>query len=132
MHPRSRLFAILRRCFQQLGPAWYLLLRNQELFRAMQVQNGESRPAAWLTQQLQLLCAPVLHTLPAGCKVGSHSWREMGCVASYLARYDSLRMANHGFWRDVQTMFKSYIEPFLDVFPYSPFLSRVFDFLRGV
>ena len=56
----------------------------------------------------------------------------MGCVASYLARYDSLRMANHGFWKDVQTMFKSYIEPFLDVFPYSPFLSRVFDFLRGV
>eukprot|EP01052_Picozoa_sp_SAG31_P016359 SAG31_NODE_1080_length_10027_cov_8.417204_4_plen_249_part_00 len=52
VHPRSRLFAILRRCFQQLGPAWYLLLRNQELFRAMQVQNGESRPAAWLTQQI--------------------------------------------------------------------------------
>eukprot|EP01052_Picozoa_sp_SAG31_P070131 SAG31_NODE_28974_length_402_cov_2.937294_1_plen_84_part_01 len=46
---------------------------------------------------------------PAGCKIGSHSWREMGCVASYLARYDSLRMANHGFWRDVQTTWQLYI-----------------------
>ena len=56
----------------------------------------------------------------------------MGAVAAFLARYDSLRMANHGFWRDPATMYRSYIAPFLDIFPYSQFLSRVFDFLAGV
>ena len=56
----------------------------------------------------------------------------MGAVNCFLARYDSLRMANHGFWRDVSTMWNSYIRPYKDEFPYSRFLGAVFDFLRGV
>ena len=56
----------------------------------------------------------------------------MGAVACYQAKFDSLRMACHGFWRDVATMWVSYVRPYKDVFPYSRFLASVFDFLRGV
>ena len=98
----------------------------------MSVATGESKHSQFLTQNLRRLAAPLASSLPKGVVIGSHSWREMAAVACFLARFDSLRMANHGFWRDVATMWNSYIKPYKDVFPYSRFLAMVFDFLRGV
>ena len=86
----------------------------------------------FLTQQLRRLSKPLAASIPKGAVIGSHSWREMAAVSCYLAWFDSLHMANHGFWRDPATMWSSYIRPYKDVFPYSQFIAAVFDFLRGV
>ena len=67
-----------------------------------------------------------------GVIVASHSWREMVATACYMAHYDSLRMGSHGFWQNVATMYVAYIEPYHAIFPISPFLARLFDFLRVV
>ena len=63
--------------------------------------------------------------------VSSHSWREMAAVACWRARYDSIRMANQGFWAKVDTMWSAYIKPFVGVFPPSPLLAQLFDWLRA-
>ena len=41
-------------------------------------------------------------------------------------------MSCHGFWRDLTTMWNSYIRPYKDSFPYCRFLAGVFDFLQAV
>ena len=64
--------------------------------------------------------------VPTGSTVSSHSWREMGAVASYKANYDMMRMCERGFWKDPATMWGSYIQPFLD-FPRSDFLAELYD-----
>ena len=93
---------------------------------------GESIAAARSTRQLQRLTKPMAASIPDGIMIGSHSWREMGAVASFHARYDTIRMACHGFWKDPATMWVSYIRPYKDTFPYSRFLAEIFDFLRGI
>jgi hypothetical protein len=130
-HPRYRLLRILRRCFDLCGPEWYLVLARADL-KSVTVAVGESAPAGFLTQQLRRLSKPLAASIPKGAVIGSHSWREMAAVSCYLAWFDSLHMANHGFWRDPATMWSSYIRPYKDVFPYSRFIAAVFDFLRGV
>ena len=130
-HPRSALLGIVRRCFAEAGADWYLLLSSVDLSKVA-VSTGEARAAQFLTEELRRLAGPLLSSLPSGAVIGSHSWREMAAVSCFLARFDSLRMANHGFWREVSTMWNSYIRPYKDVFPYSRFLAQVFDFLRGV
>ena len=64
--------------------------------------------------------------------IGSHSWQEMAAVACYQAKFDTLRMSCHRFWRDPTTMWNSYIRPYKDSFPYCRFLVGVFDFLWAV
>eukprot|EP01052_Picozoa_sp_SAG31_P021746 SAG31_NODE_1697_length_7503_cov_11.474473_3_plen_148_part_00 len=128
-HPRQRLLAVLDRCRHLRGPDWFLHLQKAMRPR---VGVGECPHAALLSKQLQRLAKPLASSFSRGVVVGSHSWREMGVVACYQAKFDSLWMASHGFWRDVATMWVSYIRPYKDVFPYSRFLAAVFDFLRGV
>jgi hypothetical protein len=70
-------------------------------------------------------------SLPAGAMIASHSWREMAAVACYQARYDSLRMTEQGFWQNMATMFSAYIKPYLSIFPFSPWLAELFDFLKA-
>ena len=50
----------------------------------------------------------------------------------FLAKYDSIRMASHGFWQNVGTMYDSYIKPYKNILPNSRLLARLFDFLRAV
>jgi hypothetical protein len=69
--------------------------------------------------------------LPVGATVSSHSFREMGATASAKAGFDSIRMAAHGHWREIATMYNSYIKPYLSAFPYSRFLAELNDFLRS-
>ena len=58
--------------------------------------------------------------------------RAIQLAACFHVRYDSLRCACHGFWKEVDTIWTSYIRPYKEVFPYSAFLAEVFDFLRAV
>jgi hypothetical protein len=130
-HPRARLLSVLRRCFRQLPASWYCSLARCDL-SAVSVRTGESASAQFLTLQLRRLVRPMAHEIPAGVVLGSHSWREMGAVASFHAKYDTLRMACHGFWKDPGTMWNSYIKPYKDTFPFCRFLAATFDFLRAV
>jgi hypothetical protein len=129
-HPRARLVAIIRRCFD-LDPTWYCVLARADL-SDISVKPGESAAAMFLTRRLRALTAPMAAHLPRGAVVGSHSWREMAAVACYQAKFDTLRMACHGFWRDPATMWSSYIRPYKDSFPFCRFLAGVMDFLRAV
>jgi hypothetical protein len=129
-HPRAKLIGILRRA-SDIDPLWYCRLESADL-AGVRVKSGESAPAMFLTRKLRDMVKPMAASVPAGSVIGSHSWREMAAVACYHARFDTLRMAAHGFWRDPRTMFVSYIRPYMDSFPFCRFLAGVFDFLRGV
>ena len=65
----------------------------------------------------------------SGLVVASHSWREMGAVASFHAKYDTLRMASHGFWKDPGTMWNNYIKPYKDTFPFCRFLAATVQYV---
>ena len=127
-HPRARVFRVLRRCFLA-NRRFYLVVAETA---KPNVETGEDASAALLTKHLRVMCCDLIATLPAGVMVASHSWREMAATACHMAHYDSLRMSAHGFWQNVGTMFVAYIEPFRAIFPISPFLARLFDFLRAV
>ena len=83
------------------------------------------------TDKMQVMFRGFLSGLPAGQTVSCHSWREMAATGCFLAHYDSTRMAAHGFWESVNTMYTHYIKPYRTVFPYSRVLADVFDFLRA-
>lgn len=127
---RWRLYRIMRRAYA-ISPTWYCAVAKAGL-SGVKVVTGEDAAATFLTTKLRELTAPLKRTLPKGAVIASHSWREMAAVACFHARYDSLRCACHGFWKDVNTMWTSYIRPYKEVFPYSAFLAEVFDFLRAV
>jgi hypothetical protein len=76
----------------------------------------------WLRELVQGL------PLPANAVVGSHSWREMACVSCWKAqpRKCVIAMQERGFWKKFQTMYGSYIEPFL-WFPRSLLLAELYD-----
>ena len=114
-----------------ISPTWYYAVARAGMCGVKYV-TGEDKAAAFLTLKLRELTAPLKRELPKGAVIASHSWREMAAVACFHARYDSLRCASHGFWKDVNTMWTSYIRPYKEVFPYSAFLAEVFDFLRAV
>jgi hypothetical protein len=127
MHVRSRVFRVLRRA-AAADPLFYMVVANSS--DPVKVAAGADRSAAVLTRKLRQLAAPFMVSLPAGVMVASHSWREMAAVACYQARYDSLRMCEQGFWQAVGTMYSSYIKPFLAIFPFSPWVAELFDFLK--
>ena len=87
--------------------------------------------AQLITDKLRELVDVKSLNLPVGATVSSHSFREMGATAAAKAGYDSIRMAAHGHWREIATMFNSYIKPFLDAFPFSLVLAELNDFLRS-
>eukprot|EP01052_Picozoa_sp_SAG31_P060705 SAG31_NODE_19852_length_590_cov_0.877800_2_plen_50_part_00 len=49
-----------------------------------------------------------------------------------MAKFDSVRMAAHGFWESVGTMYSKYIKPYKTIFPYSRWLAELNDHLRAV
>ena len=109
-HARARVFAVLWRCFASDQHFYMVVARSTD--SAVFVQTGEDKSAAVLTKQLRVLCRRLVESLPAGVIVASHSWREMAATACFLAKYDSIRMASHGFWQNVGTMYDSYIKPY--------------------
>jgi hypothetical protein len=120
-------------------PFWILqqaLHRNPSVFSlvgrhvAASAANGGAA-AQFLTDNLREICAAVILNLPDGAVIASHSWREMGAVSAHKARYSDIRCVCHGHWREISTMFNSYIKPYLSSFPYSKFLAELFDFLRS-
>jgi hypothetical protein len=127
---RWRLYRIMRRA-SAISPTWYCAVARAGM-SGVKCVTGEDKAAAFLTMKLRELTAPLKRELPKGAVIASHSWREMAAVACFHARYDSLRCASHGFWKDVSTMWTNYIRPYKEVFPYSAFLAEVFDFLRAV
>ena len=127
---RWRLYRIMRRA-SAISPTWYCAFARVGM-SGVKCVTGEDKAAAFLTMKLRELTAPLKRELPKGAVIASHSWREMAAVACFHARYDSLRCASHGFWKDVSTMWTNYIRPYKEVFPYSAFLAEVFDFLRAV
>ena len=129
-HARARVFAVLRRCFA--SDQYFCMVVARSTDPAVFVQTGEDKSAAVLTKQLRVLCRRLVESLPAGVIVASHSWREMAATACFLAKYDSIRMASHGFWQNVGTMYDSYIKPYKNIFPNSRLLAQLFDFLRAV
>lgn len=73
--------------------------------------KGGSEAAMIMTAKMRDLTRGV--SVPAGCTTSSHSWREMGAVASFKANYDTMRMCERGFWKDPNTMYTAYIQPYL-------------------
>ena len=112
------------------------LLRNPSVFSWVGRQvspsdrNGETA-SMLLTADLRALCDAAKLGLPEGAVIGSHSWREMAAVSSHKAGYSYIRCCTHGHWREISTMFNSYIKPYLSSFPYSKFMAELFDFLRS-
>jgi hypothetical protein len=131
-HVRSRVFLVLRRAFAA-DPMFFATLRHAELegLARREAEPGQSLAANIATRKLRVLAAPAISGLPAGVVVGSHSWREMAATACAQARYDSVRMAAHGGWKRLDTMFGSYIDPYLQVFPWSRWLAELYDWLRS-
>jgi hypothetical protein len=133
-HIRSRVFAVLRRAFA--ANRHFYLITGRTVVAGPSwpapgaVPAGADRAAIVLTQQLRRVARPYIDSLPAGQMVASHSWREMAAVACWRARYDPTRMIAQGFWNKVDTMFSGYIKPFVSVFPHSPLLAGLFDWLR--
>lgn len=131
-HVRSRVFTVLRRAVAA-DAFYFATLHRAEadgLARRL-AKPGESYAASICTDKLRELARPVCGTLPQGMVIASHSWREMAATVCAQARYDSLRMAAHGGWKKVDTMFTSYIEPYLQTFPWSRWLAELFDWLRS-
>jgi hypothetical protein len=128
MHVRSRVLRVIRRALHA-DPAFYMVVaRSQD---PVKVAAGADRSAVILTRQLRVMSRDFAVSLPAGAMIASHSWREMAAVACYQARYDSLRMTEQGFWQNMATMFSAYIKPYLSIFPFSPWLAELFDFLKA-
>jgi len=120
-HARRRLVAVLRRA-QHLCPGWQTLLADA-VDGKPNLKNG-SEAAMIMTAKMRDLTRGV--DVPAGCTTSSHSWREMGAVASFKANYDTMRMCERGFWKDPNTMYTAYIQPYLH-FPRSEFLAELYD-----
>ena len=134
-HLRARVFAVLRRALA-VDPDFYLVTGRTPVDAPAwpargAVPAGADQAVVVLTQQLRRIAAGYIASLPAGLLVSSHSWREMGAVACWHACYDSTHMAAHGFWNKVDTMWSSYIKPFVAVFPYSLVLTELFDWLQS-
>eukprot|EP01047_Picozoa_sp_COSAG01_P077217 COSAG01_NODE_13828_length_1529_cov_90.571329_2_plen_54_part_00 len=53
----------------------------------------------------------------------------MAAVSCYRAQYNVMKMTDRGLWRDPNTMFTSYIRPFLS-FPYNAVLAELYDDLE--
>jgi len=121
-HWRRRAVNVLRRASSRY-PGWVTLLSD----RVTPSNKGGSAAAGIMTAELRRLCAGVL--IPAGCVTSSHSWREMGAVNSYFGDHNLLKMCARGFWRKPDTMWQSYIEPFL-WFPRSAILIQLYDDLH--
>ena len=114
-------------------PVFFAALRRAELdgLRRRAAVPGESFVATIATQQLREFAAPVIDDLPAGLVVASHSWWEMAATCCAQAHYDSVRMAAHGCWKKIDTMFGHYIDPYIEIFPWSRWLAELFDWLRS-
>jgi hypothetical protein len=110
--------------------AFFAVVHSVKLERS--VPAGSDRVAAAITQELRRIGKHYIASLPPGQIIACHSWREMGAVSCFLAKYDSNRMAAHGFWESVGTMYSKYIKPYKSVFPYSRWLAALFDFLWAV
>jgi hypothetical protein len=122
-HWRTRAIGVLRRC-ERMYPDWQTLLAD--MVHTPNAEGG-SLASGIMTRKLRAVCAGV--RVPKGSTISSHSWREMGAVASYKANYDVMKMTDRGFWRDPNTMYSSYIKPFLS-FPFSALLAELFDDLQ--
>jgi hypothetical protein len=128
-HVRTRVLAIVRRALA-VDSAFFAVVHAVVLEK--NVAAGSDRVAAAITQELRRRCRSYVLSLPKGQTVSCHSWREMGAVSCFLAHYDTNRMAAHGFWESIGTMYGAYIKPYKSTFPYSRWLSQLFDFLRSV
>jgi len=122
LHWRRRAVHVLRRANQRY-PGWLTLLSE----RVPPREKAGSAAASFLTAVLRRLCGSLV--LPAGCVISSHSWREMAAVSSYKADHNTFRMTSRGFWKRPETMWQSYIEPFL-WFPFSALLAELYDDLH--
>jgi hypothetical protein len=120
-HARRRLIRVVRRANRRC-PGWQQMLN--EAVKGNPNSKGGSEAAMIMTAKMRDMTRGVV--VPKGSTVSSHSWREMGAVASYKANYDMMRMCERGFWKDPATMWGSYIQPFLD-FPRSDFLAELYD-----
>ena len=126
LHARNAVFAILRRALNA-NPAVFSMVG-----RLVSPAEANGAAAAQLiTDKLREIVDVESLNLPFGATVSSHSFREMGATASAKAGFDSIRMAAHGHWREIATMYNSYIKPYLSAFPYSRFLAELNDFLRS-
>ena len=126
LHARNVVFAILRRAMDA-DPSVFSMIGR----RVSPSETNGATAAQLVTDKLRELVDIESLNLPVGATVSSHSFREMGATAAAKAGYDSIRMAAHGHWREIATMFNSYIKPFLDAFPFSLVLAELNDFLRS-
>ena len=92
-------------------------------------RNGEDA-ASLLTEKLRMLCPVADMGLAPDTIVACHSIREMGAVVNYKAGRSLLRVAERGFWKSIEVMWSSYIEPYL-WFPSSPWLEELYDDIAG-
>jgi hypothetical protein len=131
-HVRSRVFSVIRRALEA-DPLFYTALRQEELagLARREANPGESLAATIATRKLRDLAAPAVIGLPPDVVIGSHSWREMAATCCAQARYDSVRMAAHGCWKKLDTMFGHYIDPYMEQFPWSRWLAELYDWLRA-
>jgi hypothetical protein len=120
-HWRARALDVLRRAFA-LCPGWECVLAD----RCTPSERGGSVAATLLSQQLRTLVPDA--DIPDGGMVGSHSWREMMALSAYRSGRHMLRCTEFGFWRKPDTMWASYIQPYLS-FPRSPICEQIVDFL---
>ena len=126
LHTRNVVFAIFRRAMDA-DPSVFSMIGR----RVSPTATNGAAAAQLITDKLRELVDVKSLNLPVGATVSSHSFREMGATAAAKAGYDSIRMAAHGHWREIATMFNSYIKPFLDAFPFSLVLAELNDFLRS-
>ena len=115
-HWRARALGVLRRAFA-LCPGWECVLAD----RCTPSERGGSVAATLMSQQLRTLVPDA--DIPEGGMVGSHSWREMMALSAYRSGRHMLRCTEFGFWRKPDTMWASYIQPYLS-FPRSPICER--------
>ena len=120
-HWRARALAILHRA-DILCPGWECTLAD----RCKPGERGGSVASNLLSQQLRTLVPDA--ELAHGDMVGSHSWREMMALAAHRAGCNPMRAAEHGFWAQPETMWTSYVKPYL-TFPRSPICEEIVDFL---
>eukprot|EP01052_Picozoa_sp_SAG31_P004473 SAG31_NODE_186_length_20918_cov_26.890917_1_plen_193_part_00 len=118
-HPRQSVLDIIRT----------VLLLDPTAFNTVSdtLCNGTKKPSVLLTEKFRELVPPGTLNLPAGAIVASHSFREMGASVSMAAGYSDNKSRRHGLWRRLATMLEHYV---VDEFPFSPFLAKIFDFLR--
>mgnify|MGYP004218423927 CR=1 FL=1 len=127
-HVRSRVLAVIRRAFRADRLFYLVVARAQD---PVTVAAGSDRSSAIITARMRSMFSDFVASLPKGQIVACHSWREMAAVACFHAHYDSTRMAAHGFWESIGTMYSAYIKPYQTAFPYCRWLAELFDFLRA-